>query len=508
MTTVYHQIQGLYTAGDVLCAVDCVRALSEFQHVFFVNHDEGFDNRVFDMLIGLGVTVHRQSIITEADITPDLRLVLYHCVGNDDQRRGEYVRFRKEPSGVTLCAWLHTPGLCGGWSERYNYLNERGCSILLFSSSFSLHSTPGIDLSRLRTRAIVHPIVDAEHYATVSRVSDSAFRIGRWSRGTDYKYSDDFLDLLTDIDIPTSDFVCMGIPGKFRGRKLPPHVHLLENGTIPVEELLSQLDILIFKTDETRWHEGWCRTVTEAMAAGVVPVVENRGGLCDQIIHGYNGFLCDNYADFKKYCELLYYNPELRAKMSANARTFAHDYLSLTNLRSDLLRLITPNEPRRLNLGCGNDIRSGYVNFDTYVFPGVDVVAALDPFYPQLPFADAEFDEIIAYHVLEHVANKPKIIEEVWRIARNNAIIKIKLPDRNHSDAFLDPTHFSYWEVDTIDFYLPGHQRNYYSHAKFGLLRKHTTSREIYWELLAMRHRPILNAESKSTSLASMRGNI
>ena len=508
MTTIYHQLQGLYTAGDVLCAVDCVRALPEFHHVFFVNHNDGFDCRMFDMVVKLGVMVCRQSIITEADITPDLRLVLYHCVGYDDRRRGEYVRFRQEPSGVTLCAWLHTPGLCGNWSERYNYLNERGCSVLLFPSSFNLHSTPGIDLSRFRTCAIIHPTIDAEYYTTISRVDDSTFRIGRWSRGIDYKYSDDFLDLLTNIDIPTAEFVCMGIPGKFRGKALPPHIHLLENGAIPVEELLSQLDILIFKTDETCWHEGWCRTVTEAMAAGVVAVVENRGGLFDQIIHGYNGFLCDNNADFKKYCELLYHNPDLRVQMSANARTFACKYLSLANLRNDLLRFISSSEPRRLNLGCGYDIRSGYVNFDTCVLPGVDVVAAIDPFYPQLPFADAEFDEIIAYHVLEHIANKSKIIEEVWRIARNNAVIKIKLPDRNHSDAFLDPTHFSYWEVDTIDFYLPGHPRNYYSPAKFGLLSKYTTSREIYWELLALRHRPILNAGSKSATLSSGRGDI
>ena len=96
--------------------------------------------------------------------------------------------------------------------------------------------------------------------------------------------------------------------------------------------------------------------------------------------------------------------------------------------------------------------------------------------------------------MLEHVANKQMIIEEIWRIARNNAVIKIKLPDRRHSDAFLDPTHLSYWEVDTIDFYLPGHLRIYYSYAKNGLLRKHTTARDIYWESLALRHRPMLNA--------------
>ena len=108
MGTIYHQIQGLYIAGDVLCAVDCVRALPEFHHVIFVNHDNGFDDQVFDILTGLGVTVHRQSIVTEADITSDVCIVFYHCVSYDDWGRGEYVRFREEPTGTRLCAWIHS----------------------------------------------------------------------------------------------------------------------------------------------------------------------------------------------------------------------------------------------------------------------------------------------------------------------------------------------------------------------------------------------------------------
>jgi glycosyltransferase involved in cell wall biosynthesis len=488
MKRIYHQLQGLYTAGDVLCAIDCVRALPEYNHIFFINHEEHLDQRVYNILTDLGVTIYLNTIVREEDITPDLCAVFYHCVGNDDSRRGEYVRFREAPPGVILCAWIHTPGLCGGWAERYNFLRERGCSRLLFDSSFSLHNTPGINPSDFTTVAVVNPSIDTEHYASIHRVQDQVFRIGRWSRGDDIKYSDDFLDLIAAIDIPNVEFLCMGIPGKFRGAHLRPNMRFVENGAMPVEELLSQLDVLIFKTHAPAWHEGWCRTVTEAMAAGVVPVVENRGGIPDQVIHGYNGFLCNTNEDFKRYCELLYTDEALRGRMGENARTFASANFNLTNLRNDLIHVITPGPPRRLNFGCGFDIRSGYVNFDIQPLPGVDVSASIDPFYPQLPFNDDEFDEIVAFHVLEHVANKNAIMGEIWRIARHNAVIKIKLPDRNHSDAFVDPTHLSFWEVDTIDFYLPGHLRSYYSGAKFGLLRKHTTAREIYWELLAIRH--------------------
>lgn len=493
MSTILHQIQGLYTAGDVFGAIDCVRALGEYNHIFYVNHSDGFDSRIFDLLIRLGVGVRRDAIVKEGDLSPDVCAVIYHCVGHDEDRRGEYVHFSSEPPNIALCAWVHTPGLCGGWSERYNYLQKRGCSCLIFNSSFSLHNTPGIDSSGFGTCAIINPAVDTKHYASITRIPDGVFRIGRWSRGHDTKYSDDFLDLLTSIDIPKVEFLCMGIPPKFQGINLPTHVRFIENGAVSVEKLLSQLDVLIFKTHASTWHEGWCRTVTEAMAAGVVPVVENRGGIPDQVIHGYNGFLCENNAEFKQYCQLLYRDSSLRARMSANARAFADANFSLTNLRSNLLRIIEPGAVRRLNLGCGFDIRAGYVNFDSRSLPRIDVAAPVNPFYPTLPFADEEFDEIIAYHVLEHVANKSAIIEEIWRVARNNAVIRIKLPDRRHSDAFLDPTHLSYWEVDTIDYFLPGHHLSYYSLAKFGLMRKHTTSREIYWELLAIRRQPTTN---------------
>ncbi len=475
-------------AGDVLCAVDCARALPEYRHVFFINHDGGFSPELQKQLEKQGISIRRKAIVTEDDVSPQLRGVLYHCVGHDDRFRGEYVRFRKEPPGVVLCAWVHTPGLCGARIERYNHLRDRGISRLVFASSFSLHNTPGLDPQSFESCSIIHPRVDTDHYGSVRRADEGLFRIGRWSRGDDSKYSDDFLDLLESIDIPKAEFLCMGIPGKFRGVELPPRVRFLENGELPVEKLLARLDVLIFKTDETSWHEGWCRTVTEAMAAGVVPVVENRGGLVDQVIHGHNGFLCESNEEFKHYCELLYREPERRMRMSANARAFASRNLSLKQLRTDLLRLFEPQASRRLNFGYEPDIQPGYLNFSTQQLPGFDVAASVDPFNPRLPFDDDSFDEILAFHVIEHMAHKVQIIEELWRIARHNAVIRIRLPDRHHDDAYRNPTHLSYWDVDSIDFFVPGHQRSH-AQARFGLLRKDTDGQEITWELLALRHR-------------------
>jgi hypothetical protein len=471
LTAIYHQLQGLYTAGDVLCAVDCVRALPDQRHVVFVSHDRSFDRNVLATLEDLGAEVRSNSLVGLDDLTADVRAVIYHCVGFDAQLRGEYVRFESPPDGVALWAWIHTPGRCGEVAERYGYLLGRPISRLLFNSSFSLHNTPGIDPWQFERCAIVHPSIDTERFAAISRTPDGCFRGGRWSRGADSKYSDDFLDLLAELAIDGAEYLCMGIPPKFRGASTPKNVRLLENGAVPLEELLAHLDVLIFKTDEMSWHEGFCRSVTEAMAAGIVPVVENRGGIPDQVTHGYNGYLCDANDDYVRYCRFLHENPDLRARMSANARRSVAEMATLDRLRADLEWLLEPMRGHRLEI---NEA----------------MISQIDPFGPTLPGADMEFDEIEAYHVLEHVADKRRILEEVWRIARNNAVIRVKLPDRRHSDAFVDPTHYSYWEVDTVDFFVPGYRRTPISRAAFGVIRKFTTGREIFWELLALRHRP------------------
>lgn len=48
---------------------------------------------------------------------------------------------------------------------------------------------------------------------------------------------------------------------------------------------------------------------------------------------------------------------------------------------------------KKLNLGCGKDIKKEYVNLDIRKFPGVDIIHDLNKF--PYPFKDDSFDEII-----------------------------------------------------------------------------------------------------------------
>ena len=72
----------------------------------------------------------------------------------------------------------------------------------------------------------------------------------------------------------------------------------------------------------------------------------------------------------------------------------------------------------KLNIGCGGDIKEGYINLDIRKHKGykVDVAHNLDH-YPY-PFKDNYFDEVYARDVIEHVQDIFKCMMEIKRICK------------------------------------------------------------------------------------------
>ena len=71
----------------------------------------------------------------------------------------------------------------------------------------------------------------------------------------------------------------------------------------------------------------------------------------------------------------------------------------------------------KLNLGCGTDMRLGYVNVD---WKGGDVVWELNKF--PWPWATNSVDEILMWHVLEHLPDTTATLTEVVRVLKRGAI--------------------------------------------------------------------------------------
>lgn len=85
-----------------------------------------------------------------------------------------------------------------------------------------------------------------------------------------------------------------------------------------------------------------------------------------------------------------------------------------------------------LNLGCGTDIRPGFVNVDFRQLPGVDKVADLSKL--PWPWADGEVDHVMMLDFLEHFPYRQteRILEDCWRMLKVGGKIEIQVPDLEH----------------------------------------------------------------------------
>ena len=101
----------------------------------------------------------------------------------------------------------------------------------------------------------------------------------------------------------------------------------------------------------------------------------------------------------------------------------------------------------RLNLGCGNDYRSGYINVD--IKEPADQIVDLTKTWP---WEDNSVNEIVANDVIEHLPDKLHVLREMWRVAKPSAKIKIQVPRADIGQgAFRDPTHVSFWVPQSFD---------------------------------------------------------
>ena len=85
--------------------------------------------------------------------------------------------------------------------------------------------------------------------------------------------------------------------------------------------------------------------------------------------------------------------------------------------------------PIKLNLGCGEDYREGYINVDTRNLPRVDIKWKIDDLGEYI--RDNSIVEILAWDVLEHfpVRQVPKALDEWVRMLAPGGILQIKVPD-------------------------------------------------------------------------------
>jgi SAM-dependent methyltransferase len=121
---------------------------------------------------------------------------------------------------------------------------------------------------------------------------------------------------------------------------------------------------------------------------------------------------------------------------------------------------------RILDVGCGLNKHPGAIGIDRNPASRADVLCDLDR--PPYPFADAAFDQLRAIHVIEHVSDVIRTLEEFHRLLRPGGRLRIVTPHYTDFSSFCDPTHR--WHLNSFSLRYFGQDHagfGYYSPLKF-----------------------------------------
>ncbi len=120
---------------------------------------------------------------------------------------------------------------------------------------------------------------------------------------------------------------------------------------------------------------------------------------------------------------------------------------------------------RILDVGCGVNKYPGAIGIDRNARTRADVLCELDHF--PYPFRDGSFDRLRAVHVIEHVSDVIRTMEEFHRLVRSGGTIYIATPHYTDFSSFCDPTHR--WHLNSFSLRYFGEDNagfGYYSEAR------------------------------------------
>lgn len=109
---------------------------------------------------------------------------------------------------------------------------------------------------------------------------------------------------------------------------------------------------------------------------------------------------------------------------------------------------------RVLDVGCGINKKAGAIGVDRNLATRADVIADLDHF--PYPFRDSSFDGLQAVHVIEHLSDVIRSMEEFHRLVRGGGEVLIVTPHYTDFSSFCDPTHRWHLNTGSFRYFYPG----------------------------------------------------
>lgn len=123
---------------------------------------------------------------------------------------------------------------------------------------------------------------------------------------------------------------------------------------------------------------------------------------------------------------------------------------------------------KKLNLGCGQFPKDGYINVDLSPKAKADITHDLTQF--PYPFEGESFDLIEMSHILEHLPNTLDVMKELMRILKPGATLIIKVPHFSRG--------FTHWDHKRgFDVSFPLYFNSSFSGGYTGIALEHISTR-------------------------------
>jgi len=120
---------------------------------------------------------------------------------------------------------------------------------------------------------------------------------------------------------------------------------------------------------------------------------------------------------------------------------------------------------RKLVLGCGRKKKPDAVNVDLVSSTEPDICHNLNRMPWPLP--SDWFEECDLYDVIEHLEDVVAAMEEIHRVCRNGAVVRITVPHFSCANAFTDPTHRHYFSRFSFSYFTGEHEFSFYTNLRY-----------------------------------------
>ena len=115
-----------------------------------------------------------------------------------------------------------------------------------------------------------------------------------------------------------------------------------------------------------------------------------------------------------------------------------------------------------LDVGCGQTKIPEAIGIDRVSGPNVDIVHDIRNF--PWPFENDTFTFVRLNHIIEHVSDILKTMEEVHRICKAGAQVHIETPHFSSMNSWTDPTHCQHLAYNSMEIFTKYKRYNYVSY--------------------------------------------